>query len=309
MAAALARVAVLMASYNGAAFIAEQMDSILSQTGVAVHVFVSDDGSSDDTLAILSRYPAEAVTLLPPARSGGAGQNFLRLLRDAPWQDFDFVAFSDQDDIWHPGKLARGTARLMDEGYDAYSSNVTAFWPDGRRKLVDKAQARRRLDYLFEAPGPGHTFILTRDSAALVLDRLVAAGPDKTARVALHDWLIYAILGAAGRRWLIDPHPSVDYRLHGNNVIGTGRDWATIRKRLSMLMGPWYRDQIVAIADVAQITGPEVDFMRAPRLWRLPHLLAHMTDYRRKRSEAAVLAAAFLVMAATSRHTDRQTHG
>lgn len=294
---ATARVAVLMATFDGARFIDSQIASILDQQGVEVRIFVSDDGSRDDTLARIARWPAQRVSLLPPVRSGGAGQNFLRLLRDAPWQGYDFVAFSDQDDIWHPDKLARAIAGIASRGLDAYSSNVRAFWPDGRRTLVRKAQPLRRLDHLFEAGGPGNTYVLPRATAHLLAARLAAAPAEALARIALHDWLIYAVVRGQGLRWWIDPEPSLDYRQHATNVAGTGNTWPRIRRRLGLLLGGWYLDQLRAIAAVAAITGPEVGFLDAPSWRGLPHMLRHLPDFRRKTGEAMLLAPAFCAFA------------
>lgn len=289
----LPRVAVLLASYNGSAFIREQIDSILGQEGVHVHVFVSDDGSTDDTVGHVAAYPEESVTLLPAVKSGGPAQNFFRLLRDAPWGEFDFVALSDQDDIWHADKLSRACAMHRACGLAAYSSNVTAFWPDGRRKLIRKAQPQRRMDYLFEAAGPGNTYVLSIPCARLIVARLEAASPDRVGNIALHDWLFYAIIRAQGLPWHIDPRPSLDYRQHRANVVGTGHSLGRVRKRFGKLMGDWYMDQLGVIAEIAGITGPEIDFIQAPSPAGLAHMLRHLGDYRRRKSEAAVLGLAF----------------
>lgn len=288
------RVAVLMATFDGAGFIEPQVASILAQQGVDLHVFVSDDGSRDDTLARLARLAGGRLSLLPPCRSGGAGQNFLRLLRDAPWHDYDFVAFSDQDDIWHPDKLTRAIASIASRGLDAYSSNVTAFWPDGRRALVRKAQPLRRLDHLFEAAGPGNTYVLPRATALTLVARLAAAPQAALALVALHDWLIYAVIRGQGLHWWIDPEPGLEYRQHGVNLIGTGNSWQRIRRRLRLLLGDWYRDQACAIAAVAGLAGPEVRFLDRPSWRGLPHMLRHLRDFRRRPVEALILAPAFL---------------
>ena len=60
-----------------------------------------------------------------------------------------------------------------------------------------------------------------------------------------------------------------------------------------MLMGDWYMDQLGTIAEIAGITGPEIDFIHAPSPAGLAHMLRHLGDYRRKKSEAAVLGVTF----------------
>ena len=102
-------VAILMAVYNGAEFLPEQLNSLASQTYENWRLWVSDDGSADSTLDILHRYQeswgAEKLRLLAGPRRGFQA-NFLKLTaqRDIT---ADYYAWSDQDDVWLPEKLAR----------------------------------------------------------------------------------------------------------------------------------------------------------------------------------------------------------
>ena len=103
--------AVLLAAYNGMAWLQQQVQSILAQQGVQVALFISVDASTDGTRAwVQALSQAEpAVTLLPDAgRLGSAGANFFHLLCQVDCATFDAVAFADQDDIWLPDKLLRG---------------------------------------------------------------------------------------------------------------------------------------------------------------------------------------------------------
>ena len=98
------RVAVLMATYNGMKWLQAQLDSILTQENVDITLYASDDGSNDgtdDTLRALSKIDPRVVVLPKIAGTGSAGQNFYRLIRDVDTNAFDYVAFADQDDIWH----------------------------------------------------------------------------------------------------------------------------------------------------------------------------------------------------------------
>jgi glycosyltransferase involved in cell wall biosynthesis len=97
-------IAVLMATYNGALYLNEQIDSILNQTLPPTTIIVSDDGSDDDTITILEKYAAEKKIkfIKNDARRGVVG-NFINCLHQLPAGYY--FALSDQDDIWHPGKL------------------------------------------------------------------------------------------------------------------------------------------------------------------------------------------------------------
>lgn len=242
-------VAVLLAAYNGIAWIEEQLASIQRQTGVRVSIFISVDSSTDGTDEWCRSYSANNldVTVLPPAgRFGGAARNFFRLIRDVDFSCFDFVAFSDQDDIWLEHKLQRATAKLQEDGFDAYSSNVTAFWPDGRRLLLDKAQPQVRWDHLFEAAGPGCTYVLNRSLADAFKDSLISNW-DEAQAVSLHDWYCYAFARSHGFRWFIDPMPGLEYRQHAGNQVGANTGVNALLARLKAITNGWWPEQVLLI--------------------------------------------------------------
>ncbi|MBW2187408.1 MAG: glycosyltransferase [Deltaproteobacteria bacterium] len=150
------KIAVLLAAHNGVAWLKEQVDSILNQHKVEVTLFVSVDRSSDGTEVWFDKLSKQdnRVVILPHGQSfGGAAPNFFRLIRDVDFDGFDYVSFADQDDIWHLNKLKRATEQLVLNKADAYSSNVTAFWPSGKEQIVFKSQLQCKWDYLFEAAG------------------------------------------------------------------------------------------------------------------------------------------------------------
>ena len=171
---------------------------------------------------------------------------------------------------------------------------MTAFWPDGRSLLIDKAQPQQRLDYLFEAAGPGNTYVFTNTCAKDLEYRLRRADLASVKRIKLHDWLFYAMARQAGKRWFIDPRPGIKYRQHADNVLGYSRSWAAAKRRLKMLYGDWYFEQVNAIIRVSGFEGPERDFIERPSLPKLFYMLLHSRDYRRRRSEGLVLSSGFV---------------
>lgn len=118
-------VAVLLATYNGAAHCETQLISLLWQRGVDVHIYVRDDGSRDATPAILrdwaERHPGRFTIIDNEGVStGSANGNFFALLAAIDTARHDYVAFADQDDVWTPDKLARAVKRLAEEGAEGY---------------------------------------------------------------------------------------------------------------------------------------------------------------------------------------------
>lgn len=294
----LPHVRVLLATYNGAPWLDEQLKSTASQQGVRVTLVASDDSSSDGTVEVLKRWALrQPIEILPPstARFGSAHRNFLRLIRDAELGDADFFALSDQDDIWLPGKLLRGIECLNSFAAQGYSSNVTAFWPDGSRQLIDKAQPQRSLDHLFGSPGPGCTFVLPRQ-VFLELKAFVTQHFDHLQSIWVHDWLIYAFVRASGGRWYIDAQTLMLYRQHGRNEIGVNAGWRAAINRLKLVRSGAYRRDILAIAEATCVTNNVVNSLRRLSLMDRIGLISSVREFRRRFTDCLILAVFFLVM-------------
>lgn len=121
-------VLVMMATYNGEKYVTEQIDSILVQDGVNVTLLISDDGSSDATSRICSRYAEELpnVRFSVNEKNKGLAKNFMDMLYSSDATSFDYFAFSDQDDYWMPNKLNKAIEAIVaaGEGPRLYYSDV-----------------------------------------------------------------------------------------------------------------------------------------------------------------------------------------
>jgi rhamnosyltransferase len=244
------RVAVLLAAYNGMRWIEEQLASILKQSAVDVTVYISIDPSTDGTETWCAEYAARhaRVIVLPEAGSfGGASRNIFRLIRDVPVDEYDFIAFADQDDVWNLDKLDRATQAIRLRQVDAYSSNVTAFWADGRACLLDKGQPQVAWDYLFEAAGPGCTYVMSR-RLVTQLKVSMLANWDELQQVSLHDWYCYAYTRSHGFRWFIDPLSSMQYRQHEQNQVGANTGLGSLINRYKTIHDGWWFSQVRLIA-------------------------------------------------------------
>lgn len=294
------RVVVLLATHNGARWVDAQIDSILAQQGVSLQLLVSDDASTDATRErILARATTDARVQLLPSQApyGSAAANFFCLL--AALQQLgtpaDAVALADQDDVWHPDKLQRAVHALRTRQVAAVSGSVRAFWPDGRQRLLQKGQPQRAADHLFESAGPGCTYVLRAD-VAWRLSAWITAHAAALQPIAFHDWLIYAWVRTQGERWWIDPKPSMDYRQHDHNVLGARAGWHGLLRRSRMLLGPWYRQQVLAIAHACGASQhPLVVCLQRDRWRDRWTLLCHAGALRRKPLDRLVLALALLL--------------
>lgn len=291
------KIAVLLAAYNGEQWIEAQITSILQQRTVGVTIFISVDVSQDNTLKLCEQLAVNQprIKILPYGEKfGGAAPNFYRLLKDVDFSTFDYIAFADQDDIWPEEKLQRACTFMHD--YDVYSSNVTAFWPDGRTFLIDKAQPQVKYDFLFEAAGPGCTYVIKRDVALRFKD-FITNNWAAVKEVALHDWLFYAYARVHHYRWKIDDLSCMHYRQHANNQVGANNSFAAAMKRYKLIKSKWYRGEVLKLIN---LFDDKVDIPYKQRLISNSYfdkirLLPYIHDFRRKRKDRAYLALAILL--------------
>jgi rhamnosyltransferase len=255
---------VLLAAYNGAAWISQQLESTLAQRGVSLHVVVRDDVSGDGTKTELLRFEGDARIRLifEPQRAGSAAGNFLRLMQLCPSDGFDFVALADQDDIWYPDKLARACGTLRAQAAAGYSSATLASWESGRTALVKLSGNENRSDFLFEGAGQGCTFVVT---AAFYerARRLLLERPEITRDLHFHDWALYALARAWDLRWSLDPEPSMVYRQHAGNDTGARGSWRGAVRRLALIRRGWYRRQLTAICALCAAAAPRNEVIAA----------------------------------------------
>ncbi|MDP8984385.1 MAG: glycosyltransferase [Pseudomonadota bacterium] len=251
------KVLVLLAAYNGSSWIVRQIETILNQANVEVRLVVSDDGSSDDTRARIALFERDSRVLILPAVSptGAAAQNFFRLIRDTPLDEYTVVAFADQDDIWNEDKLYRACLALQNEDAGGYSSAVTAFWEDGRTKALCQHSVLTDSDFLFEGAGQGCTFVLAGTFYRRVREFFLQ-NQGQTERLHYHDWAIYALARSWKVDWVFDPKPTMLYRQHSNNDTGARTSLSGMNRRVSLIREGWYLEQLYAIAEICFTASP-----------------------------------------------------
>jgi rhamnosyltransferase len=293
------KVAVCLAVFNGVRWLPEQLDSILNQTGVAVTVYVSVDFSSDGTESWIDRASNEDSRIRVLSHGihfGSAASNFFRILRDVDFSYFDFVSFADQDDIWLSNKLLRAHEILLSTEADAYSSNVTAFWPDGRKALIKKSHPQVKWDFLFEGGGPGCTCVMRKVLACAVQD-VVRSHWNEVQEVALHDWFVYAFARAKGYQWVIDDIPGMLYRQHNNNHVGVNVGWGAFVKRYNKVLSGWGLTQSALIARLVGLKDdPFVLRWVGGSMFGLLYLGVHSWQCRRRLRDKLIFGFACLML-------------
>ena len=250
------KIAILLTAYNGEAWIFDQIESILNQKKVSVDLYVSIDLSTDNTYKIIEELQLinKNIKILSYGdRYGGAAKNFYRLIKDVDISKYDYVAFSDQDDIWFPEKLIRGINKMQLCDLDAYSSDVIAFWSNGRKKLIKKSYPQKKYDFIFESAGPGCTYIL-KSSILVEFKLFLIKNWYQTNEIDLHDWLIYAYCRVNRYKWFIDNYAGMLYRQHGSNQFGANVSLRSYLTRLSLIKNGWYFNEVFKISKLLKIS-------------------------------------------------------
>lgn len=217
---------ILMATYNGEQYIAEQIESIQCQTDKNWRLSISDDCSTDATLDVVRSYAAkdQRIRIVSQGiRHGGAKENFFSLLK---YSDAPYFMFCDQDDVWLPGKLEDELAAIHAEENECEKKDPIAVYTDMRVVGEDLKElapsfldlARKRgmcgsLRQFLSISGAAGCTMLGND----VL-RNIIAGTDCSAAL-MHDWWICIVAASCGKLVYVD-RPTVLYRQHGNNEIG-----------------------------------------------------------------------------------------
>ncbi|MFW7268652.1 glycosyltransferase [Gluconacetobacter sp. Hr-1-5] len=250
------RVAILLSTFNGAAWLQAQLDSILAQSWMQWMLLWRDDGSADGSVAIMQAFQngpgaGRCREIDPGGRHLGIAGSYQTLLRAAPTAST--IAFADQDDVWLPEKLARGLASLADMATDGPALYC------GRQILVDSSlrplglssphtERPGLLAALAQNAATGCTVMMNDAARALATS---SALPDTP---VAHDWWACLLVLAAGGTVRVDPHPTVLHRRHrGGLRYGPNRFMTAFRQNVRQLLTHEGLLSATARSDLGQI--------------------------------------------------------
>ena len=256
---------ILMAVYNGAKTLPAQLASFEAQTHTDWHLVASDDGSKDQSRHVLDAFRTRTDTARVTIIDGpgqGAAANFLRLLRylaqgHAPAR---WIAFSDQDDVWLPDKIARSVSALKASDTSAptlYCSRTWVTCHELETRRISPARPRKPdfRNALVQNIAAGNTIVLNPAAVDLVLNAV-----RHVEHVVVHDWWLYQLITGAGGQVIHDDVPGLLYRQHVDNQIGIN-DTARARwyRMIQLLRGDfsmWNRANIAALRATANTLHP-----------------------------------------------------
>ncbi|WP_068077181.1 glycosyltransferase family 2 protein [Novosphingobium lentum] len=204
------RVSIALATYNGARFLREQLDSFATQTHQPDELVVGDDGSSDETLAILEQFAATVafpVRITVNAPNLGPYVNFARTIQRCSG---DVVMLSDQDDRWHPDKIGRMLDFLVMHPRCWLAVHDATLVDDTGRPLGATLADQIRS----AGDNPAHGLI---HGCCMAIDARLSRLFDPVPAMRSHDSWIALVAVALGLRCYLD-QPLIDHRRHGSNA-------------------------------------------------------------------------------------------
>ena len=228
-------VRVLLSTYNSARFLRPLLDSVLAQTYGPLELWVRDDGSRDETPAILADYAQRFPGRVRVNAGANVGmvRSYFTLIRDAG-RDAEFTAFADHDDVWHADKIERAVAMLRAHGGAGplmYTGRLHIV-DDSGRHLADSLMPTRPLtlrNALVENVAAACTMVMNPAARDLLLEQRELDG------VIYPDWWFYLLVSAMGTV-LYDPHMTVEYRRHGGNAVGSPTGWRRVVEGWRMIV-------------------------------------------------------------------------
>lgn len=223
----MSTIQILLATYQGASFLDQQIESLLTQDYPHVHIVARDDGSTDATPDILATYAQRGVLRWTAGENLGVKRSFYRLLTEV--DDAFAYAFCDQDDVWMPDKLSRAAQHLQQHP----ATEPVLYFTHTALVDANLQLSNPRYPIMHKPPAFGNALVqnvvvgctlVMNHTARLLLTRIQ---PDWDA-IRMHDWWAYLVISAHGTV-IYDPYASVYYRQHGNNQVGSrnraGQRW------------------------------------------------------------------------------------
>lgn len=230
------RAAVLLCVKNGSKFIYKQLQSIFMQDYKDVDLYIMDNGSEDDSNKIIESfmfYHKEFFIQTSKGQNNHFANSYIQLYKSIE-KKYNFYAFCDQDDIWNKDHLSRAILWLKKN-----HSKPSLYC--SRTELIDSEDISIGFSPIFKREPSfknalvqsiaGANTMVFNKKCAMLMDHI-----DTKKTIISHDWLLYLLSTAADGNVFYNQEPSVLYRQHDNNAIGSNKDLLSKLKRFSIML-------------------------------------------------------------------------
>ena len=232
------RVAIILGFYNGNKFLLEQLNSIIYQSHKNIKIFIFDDNSPEEILDYKNKLKVDfsgLINITKRKENLGYAKNFLLGLKEVG-PNYDYYAFSDQDDIWEPDKFElalKEINKLSDSERILYCSRTAYYDKDCSYEKGSSRTFKRKPIFrnaLIQNIAGGNTIVMNWKSRDLIVRSLVCD------EFISHDWWSYQLISAAGGKIIFSPYKSVRYRQHLSNIIGENKSFSQRLSRLRQFL-------------------------------------------------------------------------
>lgn len=231
------KIAVLICTKNGSRFIVEQLESIKNQDFKNLDIYISDNGSTDETISHVKEFDSSNKSVnisYIPGKDMHFANNFVFLAKNIE-QKYDFYAFCDQDDVWSPNHISRGIGELscFDKKLPLLHCSRTTLIDKSGVKIGQSKKFMKKPSFqnaLVQSIAGGNTMIFNSSAYEI----LVKASLKK--KIVSHDWLLYILVSGCDGKIIYNQNPTVLYRQHDKNLIGSNNGFFNKFKRALMLI-------------------------------------------------------------------------
>lgn len=244
-------IAILLCTKNGGLYIYEQLNSIKEQNYKDIDLYISDNASTDSTIKEIERFKKNNPNLnifLKNGEDEHFSKNYIKLAKSIK-KEYSMYAFCDQDDVWENYHLDRAIEHMS--GNRDYNNRIPILFCSPTI-LIDKYGKRIGKSKVFKKPpsfenalvqsiAGGNTMIFNHLAFNLIkntnIDKITPAS---------HDWLLYLLVCSHSGKVIYEKEPSVRYRQHSNNAIGSNLGLKAIVKRIFLMLNGYWKDWIDA---------------------------------------------------------------
>jgi hypothetical protein len=266
------KVCVLMSTYNGEKYLKEQIDSILNQENIKVDILVRDDGSTDNTLNILEQYTQKYENIrYYTGKNLKSAKSFMNLLFTV--KEYDYYAFSDQDDVWKKNKLCIAVSKLK-EGYDLYG---------GKKNIVDsKLNTLKVEDEIPVSLELGSVILRCRIAGCTMVftkklrEELLKYNPEI---LSMHDSWVLKVAVSVGKVFF-DSNKYILYRQHSNNVVGAKKSFINQLKERILNLKKRNEQAFVRLSMAKELYNNYANFLSKNDKENLYYFINHKENFK-----------------------------
>ena len=263
------RIAVLMSTFNGSQYILQQIESILSELSPHDNIYIRDDGSLDNTVELVQSIDDARIVIYSDRKNIGFGRSFMNLMKMVP-EFFDFYFFSDQDDIWIPGRVKRALNILKQRNTPCMTCSRLVLVSPDLKNLGMSPKYKLPADFnnaICQNIATGCTISINQQ--AMILLNSIPMDHYNEGKMYYHDWWIYLNISYFGNVYF-DSEPSVLYRQHASNQIGMSSGLKRYFRILTTIIKkPWMPIIINQISLFKNVHDARLDQATKRRLLKL----------------------------------------